>query len=101
IVEAQINAILDIANRQLNGLPLFGGTAGNGRPVFEEFFGGIRYNGTRDSLTADVGRNDKQVFGANGVDVFGALSTRVKGSLDLDPQASAAVRLADVRGATL
>jgi len=102
VVDAQIAALLDIANRELNGLPLFAGTSGNlGREVFEEFLGGIRYNGSRTSLTADVGRNGTQVFSSNGVDVFGALSTRVKGSVDLDPQAAATTRIADVRGATL
>ncbi len=102
VVDSQIEALMDIANRKLNGLALFAGTAGSkdGKQVFEPFLGGIRYNGSTTNLTADVGRLSTQIIASNGLDAFGSLSTRVQGDVDLDPQASATVRLADINGAS-
>jgi len=103
VVDAQLKSILDIANRKINDLALFAGNGGlvRGQQTFEEFLGGIRYNGTRDNLRGDVGLLEAQTFTSNGSDAFGALSTRVKGSIDFDPQAAAAVRINDIGGATL
>src|SRR5204863_2013941 len=38
-------------------------------------------------------------FQVDGADVFGAMSTRMKGSVDLSPSLTNATRLADVKGA--
>lgn len=101
VIAAQIKALIDIGNRQFNQLSLFGGNAGaaaNG-VVFEEFLGGIRYKGGDQNLRADVGGIDYEPFTSNGLDAFGALSSRVATNVDLQPQATADTRLVDVAGA--
>ncbi len=100
VVDAQVNALMEIANRQFNGLSVFGGSNGAApsERVFEEFLGGVRYRGTGENLVADVGGFENQPFTANGVDAFGALSGRVKSTIDYDPAASAATNLRDLDG---
>ncbi|MFA9479006.1 flagellin [Phycisphaerales bacterium AB-hyl4] len=100
VVDSQIKAMVDLANQKYQNIPLFGGTAGGGKPVFEEFLGGIRYTGTQKNLNADTGSTYAQPFNSNGVDAFGALSSRVQSMIDLQPQASAGTRVKDVAGAT-
>ena len=101
VIDAQIRGILEIANRQYNNLSLFGGNngAGAGQLVFEEFLGGIRYLGSEDNLYNDVGGVQEEDFTSNGLEAFGALSTRVHSQVDLDPQATPRVRLSDIDGA--
>ncbi|MEX0777198.1 MAG: flagellin [Phycisphaeraceae bacterium] len=104
IIDAQIKAMLDITNRQAQGVSLFGGTttlggAGSNQGVFAEFLGGIRYVGSTTNLKTDVGLDQPMALNSNGSDAFGALSARVKGDADLNPQATAATHLADLDGA--
>lgn len=103
IIDAQIKAMIDIANRQIDGIALFGGNQGtaDGQNVFEEFLGGIRYRGSRTNLAGEVGASRSQPFTSNGADAFGALSSRIQSLIDLDPQAAATTRLVDVDGAQL
>lgn len=101
VIDAQIRGILEIANRQYNNLSIFGGNNGAGVDslVFEEFLGGIRYVGSDQNLTNDVGGIGTEEFVSNGREAFGALSTRVQSHVDLDPQASPLIRLSDIDGA--
>lgn len=101
VIDGQIQALLNIANRQFNNVSLFGGNRGAvaGGQVFEELLGGIRYAGSDQNLEADVGGINYQPFTSNGVDAFGALSTRIQSVIDLDPQATSQIRLADIDGA--
>lgn len=101
VIDAQITAMIDIANRQFADLSVFGGNNG-ARPeglVFEEFLGGIRYRGATGNLTNDVGTLRHEDFTSNGVAAFGALSGRVRSNVDLQPQPAAGTRLAEVFGA--
>lgn len=101
VIDEQITAMIDIANRQFADLSVFGGNNGaapEGR-VFEEFLGGIRYRGAGANLTNDVGTLRHEDFTSNGVAAFGALSSRVRSEVDLQPQPSAATRLTQVFGA--
>ncbi|MEO0495271.1 MAG: hypothetical protein AAF081_17835, partial [Actinomycetota bacterium] len=50
-------------------------------------------------LNLDIGASRSQALNSNGIDAFGALSSRVQGSVDLDPQATDDVRLSDIDGA--
>ncbi len=101
VVEAQLQALIDIANRQFQDISLFGGNAslGRGEPVFEEYLGGVRYVGARDNIKGDFGLTQPLAFNSNGVESFGALSTRVESKVDLDPNATAQTRIQDVNGA--
>lgn len=100
VIDSQIKGMLDLANRQLNGLSLFGGSAGaadSGR-VFEEFLGGIRYTGADTNLNADTGLIEVHPFTSNGVEAFGALSSRVKSVIDLDPDATINTKINTLKG---
>ena len=101
VIDAMIEGLIQVSNRQFQGVSLFGGhrSAALNQPVFEDFLGGVRYTGAAGDLAADVGLADPLAFNANGADGFGALSTRVIGDVDLDPQATAATRIVDVNGA--
>lgn len=101
VIDAQIKGLLDLANRQLDGVSLFGGNRGAvlGGRVFEEFLGGIRYVGSGTNLNADSGTIENHAFTSNGVEAFGALSSRVKTEVDLNPNATAATLIKNVTGA--
>jgi len=101
VVDAQLAGAIEAANRQFNGLAIFGGNNGAsaGNPVFEAFLGGVRYTGGDLDLNNDGGALTNLDFNSNGLDSLGALSTRVKTLVDLDPQANAQVLLRDIDGA--
>lgn len=100
VIEAQVDALLNLANTQSRGLSVFGGNGGAeaGGQVFERFLGGVRYVGGRESLTADLGGGEAQRLNANGADAFGALSARVRSTRDLAPALTGATALADLVG---
>ncbi|MFK7790292.1 MAG: flagellin [Phycisphaeraceae bacterium] len=101
VIDAQLAGALEAANRQFNGLAIFGGNngTGDGNAVFESFLGGVRYLGGDQSLTNDGGALTDLTFNSNGLEAFGALSTRVATMVDLDPQADGDVLLRDIEGA--
>ena len=101
VVDAQLRGLIDLANREFNGVGVFAGNSGasNGGVPFEDFLGGIRYTGTQENLRLDVGAIGNEPFNSNGLEAFGALSSRVKSQVDLDPRANAATSLADINGA--
>jgi flagellin-like hook-associated protein FlgL len=100
VIDAQLAAAIEAANRQFNGLSVFGGNNGvvDGA-VFEPFLGGVRYVGGDSSLGNDGGALSALTFNSNGLEAFGALSTRVATLVDLDPQATGQVLLRDIDGA--
>ncbi|MFW6059105.1 MAG: flagellin [Phycisphaeraceae bacterium] len=100
-IDAKLQALMDLANRQFNNVSLFGGRAGAGADgnVFESFLGGVRYLGSEDNLTGDTGLSNSPAMTATGNDAFGALSARIVSEVDLDPQASADTRITDIEGA--
>lgn len=101
VIDAQLAGAIEAANRQFNGLAIFGGNNGasDGNAVFESFLGGVRYTGGDLSLTNDGGALTDLTFNSNGLDAFGALSSRVKTLVDIDPQANGDVLLRDIDGA--
>jgi flagellar hook-associated protein 3 FlgL len=101
VIDAQIKGLLDLANRQFDGVSLFGGSAGasKGGRVFEEFLGGIRYTGSETNLNSDTGTIENNPFTSNGSEAFGALSSRVKTLVDLDPTATASTTISSLNGA--
>ncbi|MEM6392192.1 MAG: flagellin [Planctomycetota bacterium] len=101
VIEGALQGLITAANRQYADLSVFGGNNG-ARPeglIFEEFLGGVRYFGGVENLEADFGTTQTERFTTNGQDAFGALSTRVLSQVDLDAQATAATKVADVAGA--
>ena len=100
VIDSQLAGAIEAANRQFNGLSVFGGNNGvvDGA-VFESFLGGVRYLGGDLSLANDGGALSDLNFNSNGLEAFGALSTRVATLVDLDPQANGQVLLRDIDGA--
>lgn len=101
VIQAQLSGAIEAANRQFNGLAIFGGNNGSvdGSAVFESYLGGVRYTGGDLSLGNDGGALTDLTFNSNGLEAFGALSTRVATLVDLDPQADGQVLLRDINGA--
>ncbi len=101
VIDAMIHAMIDLSNRQFQGISLFGGnqSAKLNQPVFEEFGGGIRYIGARTNLAGDVGSQLPLPINVNGQDAFAALSSRVQSKVDLDPNVTTRTRITDTTGA--
>ena len=102
VVEAQLQALIDIANRQIQGISLFGGNRSGapGENVFVDFLGGVRYIGSSDeNLRGDFGIDAHISFNTNGQTAFGGLSSRIISQIDVDPQATAATSISEVNGA--
>lgn len=106
VIDGMIRSLLDIANRSSQGVSLFGGSTtlgggDTGQPifVFRDDLGGIRYLGSTENLQADLGLDEPLGVNSNGRDAFGALSVRVLGDRDLDPQLTVDTFLEDLNGA--
>src|SRR6185436_7871462 len=81
------------------GVYLFGGDRSTTAPFVEEG-GGVKFVGSNNLLSNRYDENSRLSFMVDGDAIFGALSTRVQGSVDLSPALSNATRLADVKGAS-
>lgn len=97
VVNAQIDALLDIVNRSVLDIGLFNGNSNSGEEAFVEFLGGIRYVGSENNLVSETGLTNPVAFNTNGADAFNALGY-VEGSLDLNPSVTSETRLKDVDG---
>jgi flagellin-like hook-associated protein FlgL len=100
VIDAQLQSLLDIANRTYQGVSLFGGSVQDDQSSpFASFLGGVRYVGAKTNLAADVGLDQPLEFNSNGQEAFGALSGKVSGTVTLSPGATNATRIGDVLGA--
>jgi flagellar hook-associated protein 3 FlgL len=100
VIDAQLQSLLDIANRRYQGVSLFGGSVQSEQlNPFESFLGGVRYRGGQTNLAGDVGLDQPLDFNSNGQDAFAALSGKVSGTVALSPSATTATRIGDVLGA--
>ena len=99
IIEALYGEALTLANRQFEGTYLFAGDRADRAPFVSDA-GGVRFVGSERVLQNAFDEGTDLPFMVNGADVFGALSTRVHGSVDLTPAVTASTRLAELRGAT-
>ena len=98
VIAAMIEALREMSTRQHNGVYLFSGQSTDVKP-FEDALNGIRYVGATENMTADLGERVPIEINTNGQEALGALSTRVEGSVDLNPNATADTRIAQVEGA--
>lgn len=99
IIESLYGEALTLANRQFEGTYLFAGDRAD-RPPFVSEAGGVRFVGSERVLQNAFDEGTNLPFMVNGAGVFGALSTRVQGSVDLTPAVTSGTRLADLKGAT-
>lgn len=99
VIKSLYNQMLSLANQQFQGTYLFGG-AQQDRPPFVEEAGGVKFQGSKNTLSNEVDQNAVARFMIDGDEVFGALSTRVEGSRDLSPAINLDTRLSELKGAS-
>lgn len=98
VIDSLYRQALAVANRQSEGLYLFGGDRSTAAP-FVESSGGVRFAGSTTLLANRFSDGDPLAFQIDGSAVFGGLATRSLGSADLTPTIDAGTRLGDLRGA--
>lgn len=97
MVASIYSQVLNLANKQAQGVWMFAGDAG-GQP-FAMDAKGVQFVGSENVLSNTVDRNTALPFMVDGNQLFGAMSSRVRGSMDLTPAVTDATRLVDLLGA--
>lgn len=97
VIDGMIRSLFQLANRQTNGLYVFGGNTATRAPI-EELRGGFRYVGQGSGLTTDLGTWDAIPVTIGGDNAIGETSSRLRSTNDLNPALTTATRLQDVGG---
>ena len=97
VVDSLLDGIAATMNRSFVGIHVFGGAQVGEAPI-ERFHGGYRYIGAGDGLVTDLGDSIDFPITIGADRAVGALSSRIEGDVDLDPQVTGATRVADLRG---
>lgn len=98
VIDSMLDELVTISNRQYQGIHFFGGSATANEPI-GDLNGGLRYRGSGEGLSTDLGQARSFPITVSADEAFGALSTRVEGERDLDPAMQGATRLVDLDGA--
>lgn len=98
IIDSLVRSFFTIANRESIVGHIFGGTA-PGRPPVELVGNAYRFIGGRGGMTADLGGISDIPITMGADNAIGAVSARVEGTVDLNPNLTRATRLADLYGA--
>jgi flagellar hook-associated protein 3 FlgL len=99
-VQSLLDQLVAVANREHLGTYLFAGRYADGRP-FELTADGVLYRGDDGRSWAAVDSDlSSASFTLSGAECFGAVSTAIRGTVDLDPGLTRQVRITDLRGAT-
>lgn len=97
IIKSIYSQMLTLANKQFDGMYLFAGDRADAAP-FVEAGGGVKFVGSEQVLQNIYDDNSILPFMVDGAQVFGALSSRVAGNVDLSPRLSLTTRLSDLKG---
>ncbi len=97
-IDAILQQMVSTANRQFLGLYLFGGRDVTTQPLSSEL-DGLRYVGDTGTLSARLAFDGNDEYNLTAHEVFGLLSDRVQGSVDLDPAVTRNTRLDELNGA--
>lgn len=97
VVDGMIRSLLTLANRETNGLYIFGGSTATRAPV-DEIRGGFRYVGRGSGLLADLDAADDIPITIGGDNAIGTTSARLRSPVDLNPWINGETLLADLRG---
>lgn len=97
VIDSIIREVFGAMNRDYAGVQLFAGSKSTTRPI-EEFRGGFRYLGEGDGLLTELGDSANFPITLPADTVIGSLSSRVKGSIDLNPRVTADTKVSDLRG---
>lgn len=98
VVSSLQSQALSVGNKEFDGVYLFAGDRSTD-PPFVEDVGGVKFVGDSNVLQNVYDENTKLPFMVDGANVFGALSTRMQGSVDLSPSLTATTRIGDLKGA--
>ncbi|MFT3785336.1 MAG: flagellar hook-associated protein FlgL [Tepidisphaeraceae bacterium] len=97
VVDSLFDQIFTLGNQQVAGNYLFGGDRSTDAPFLSEG-GGVKWVGSSTLLSNVMDEGTEVGFQVDGAQVFGALSTMVKGRNDVSPSLTGATRLDDLRG---
>lgn len=98
VVDSILRSLADIVNRDQGGIHYFGGSATAAEPMIE-MNGFYRYAGLGGAMQTDLGLAAGVGVTLAAEDALGAMSSRVRGMVDLDPDLNPSTRLSDIRGA--
>jgi flagellin-like hook-associated protein FlgL len=98
VINSMLNSLVGIANRDRNGIHLFGGERTAAEPMVS-LLQGLRYTGVGKGKLLDTGLGGDLRVTMGADQAFGALSSRVQGDRDLDPSMTLATRLSSLNGA--
>lgn len=99
VIDSIIDQLVQIGNRQFNGVYVFGGRA-TLTPPFSQQLGGVAYVGDPKDLTTDVGGATDAIVNLTGDVLFGMTTGQIRGYRDLEPSVAANTRLTDLAGAS-
>lgn len=98
LVRGWINNMVSFGTREFGGMYLFGGQQTTS-PPFTRDTGGVEYRGDAGQLLTNIGIGIDEQFNLTGGELFGSLTGRIEGYVDLDPVMTEDTRLADLAGA--
>lgn len=98
VIDGMLRQLLALANRETNGVYVFGGSTASRAPI-QELRGGFRYVGRGEGLYTDLDPGDDIPITIGGENAIGATSARLESRLDLNPGLTPNTRLSDLRGA--
>ena len=90
-----VEQLVAVGNRQFSGLYLFAGRDTRSAP-FVDLGGGVAFVGDTGDLLAQVDLEDEEPINLSGDQLFGALTGRVAGTVDLSPRLTEDTRLEEV-----
>lgn len=99
LVKSIYQQLVTLGNKSFEGSYLFAGDKLD-RPPFEEFAGGIKFNGSATTLLNQFDEAYSGTLQVDGSAVWGALSTRIESSGDNSPSLTATTRIGDLKGTT-
>lgn len=98
IIDSLISSLFNISNTESMVGYVFGGTNPSSAPV-SFINGGYRFTGERGGLTAALGAVSDIPITMGADNAIGALSNRIEGTVDLDPNLTMSTELGDLNGA--
>lgn len=94
-----VDELLLVANRDVAGRRLFGGTETRSAP-YSQVKGRVLYTGDAGDILEELGPGLRVAINLTGPDAFETVPSRIEGSVDLDPAVSWITSLADLFGGT-
>jgi flagellar hook-associated protein 3 FlgL len=98
VINSLVQNLFNLVNRQSVAGSIFGGSTPGVRPV-EEMLGGYRSVAQGRGLVTDLGLGNSSPITIGAEGSIGGVSTRVRGTVDLNPDLTAQTRLSDLFGA--